>query len=150
MYSRSPQNLEFGQFTLLFYTGGQRNVQKFKTHMQSNKLFFFIKPVLRHCRCRHHRHCISSLMIKPHYLQNLQQVPHNTQHYSSRWTRQVQQKTPQWKKSAGRNLNRHQLLPHASLCLSSSSRYKCYRDIHNNCFCNEESCQIQPQRCNRR
>ena len=34
--SRSPQNLEFGHFTLLFYRGRQKNVPKFKTHVQSD------------------------------------------------------------------------------------------------------------------
>ena len=34
--SRSPQNLEFDNFTLLFCRGRQRNVQKFKTHVQSD------------------------------------------------------------------------------------------------------------------
>ena len=34
MCSRSPQNLEFGHFTLLFGLGLQRNVPKFMTHMQ--------------------------------------------------------------------------------------------------------------------
>ena len=34
--SRSPQNLEFGHFTLLFCRGRQRNVPKCKTHVQSD------------------------------------------------------------------------------------------------------------------
>ena len=32
--SCSPQNLEFGPFTLLFCRGRQRNVPKYKTHVQ--------------------------------------------------------------------------------------------------------------------
>ena len=36
MYSRCPQNLEFGHFTLLFRGGQQRNLPKFKTHEQSD------------------------------------------------------------------------------------------------------------------
>ena len=36
MCSRSPHNLEFGHFTLLFCTGRQRNVPEFKTHVQSD------------------------------------------------------------------------------------------------------------------
>ena len=34
--SRSPQNLKFGNFTLLFCRGRQRNVPKCKTHVQSD------------------------------------------------------------------------------------------------------------------
>ena len=34
--SRSPQNLKCGHFTLLFCRGRQRNVPKFKTHLQSD------------------------------------------------------------------------------------------------------------------
>ena len=34
-HARSPQNLKFGHFTLLFCRGRQRNVQKHKTHVQS-------------------------------------------------------------------------------------------------------------------
>ena len=34
--SHSLQNLEFGDFTLLFLTGRQRNVTKCKMHVQSN------------------------------------------------------------------------------------------------------------------
>ena len=34
--SRSPQNREFGHFTLLFCRGQQRNVPKFKTHVQGD------------------------------------------------------------------------------------------------------------------
>ena len=34
--SHSPQNLKFGNFTLLFCRGRQRNVAKFKTHLQSD------------------------------------------------------------------------------------------------------------------
>ena len=34
--SRSPQNLEFGHFTFLFFRGQQRNVLKFKTYMQGD------------------------------------------------------------------------------------------------------------------
>ena len=34
--SRSPTNLEFGHFTLLFCRGRQRNVPKCKTHVQSD------------------------------------------------------------------------------------------------------------------
>ena len=33
-FSRSPHNLEFGHFTLLFCRARQRNVAKFKTHVQ--------------------------------------------------------------------------------------------------------------------
>ena len=33
---RSPQNVEFGHFTLLFCRGRQRNVPKCKTHLQSD------------------------------------------------------------------------------------------------------------------
>ena len=36
--SRSPQNLEFGHFTLLFCRGRQRNVPKFITHVQGDCL----------------------------------------------------------------------------------------------------------------
>ena len=35
MRSCSPQNLEFGHFTLMFCRGWQRNVTKFKTHVQN-------------------------------------------------------------------------------------------------------------------
>ena len=35
MRSRSPQNLKFGRFTLLFCRGGQRNVLKCIMHVQS-------------------------------------------------------------------------------------------------------------------
>ena len=59
--SRSPQNLKCGHFTLLFCRGRQRNVTKCKTHVQS-VFFFLIKPiVLRRCRCRRRRRCLSSL-----------------------------------------------------------------------------------------
>ena len=34
--SRSPQNLELGYFTFLSCRGGQRNVPKCKTHVQSD------------------------------------------------------------------------------------------------------------------
>ena len=34
--SRSPQNLKCGHFTLLFCRGRQRNVPKYKTHVQSH------------------------------------------------------------------------------------------------------------------
>ena len=34
VYSRSPQNLEFGHFMLLFGRERQKNVPKFKTHVQ--------------------------------------------------------------------------------------------------------------------
>ena len=34
--SRPRQNLEFGRFTLLFFTGRQRNVPKLKTHVRSD------------------------------------------------------------------------------------------------------------------
>ena len=34
--SRSPENLEFSHFMLLFCRGQQRNVAKFKTHVQSD------------------------------------------------------------------------------------------------------------------
>ena len=34
--SRSPQNLKCGHFTLLFCRGRQRNVPKYRTHMQSD------------------------------------------------------------------------------------------------------------------
>ena len=44
--------------------GRQRNVPKFKTHVQSARLFFLITPiVLRHSRC--HRRCLSSLLLNP-------------------------------------------------------------------------------------
>ena len=39
MCSRSPQNLEFGHFTLLFCWWRQRNVPKHKTHVQSDCCF---------------------------------------------------------------------------------------------------------------
>ena len=35
MCSCSQQNLEFGHFTLIFFRGWQRNVTKFKTHLQN-------------------------------------------------------------------------------------------------------------------
>ena len=57
--SRSPQNLECGHFTLLFYRGQQRNASKCKTHVQC--LFLLIKPVfLRRCRCHRRHRCLSS------------------------------------------------------------------------------------------
>ena len=34
--SRSPQNVELGYFTLLFFRGRQRNVPKLKSHVQSD------------------------------------------------------------------------------------------------------------------
>ena len=34
--SRSPDNVEFGHFTLLFYSGRQRNVQRVITHVQNH------------------------------------------------------------------------------------------------------------------
>ena len=36
MYTPSPKNIEFGHFTLLFCWLRQGNVQKHKTHVQSN------------------------------------------------------------------------------------------------------------------
>ena len=60
MRSRSPQNHKCGHFTLLFCRGRQRNVLKFKTHVQSDCFCSFNKPiVLRRCHCR--RRCLSSL-----------------------------------------------------------------------------------------
>ena len=38
VFSRSPQNLEFGHFRWLFCSGRQGNVPKFKTHVQSDCL----------------------------------------------------------------------------------------------------------------
>ena len=35
---RSLQDLEFGHFTLMFCRGWQRNVTKFKTHVQNGKI----------------------------------------------------------------------------------------------------------------
>ena len=53
--SRSPQNLEFGHFTLLFCKRRERNVPKRKTHVQRD-CFFLINPfVLWRCRCRRRR-----------------------------------------------------------------------------------------------
>ena len=58
--SRSPKNLEFGHFTLLFCRGQRRNLQKCKTHVQSD-CFFLIKPiVLWRCRCRRRRRCLKA------------------------------------------------------------------------------------------
>ena len=57
--SRSPQILVFGHFTLLFCTRWRRNVAKFKMHVQGD-CFFLIKPiVLRRCRFRQRRCCLS-------------------------------------------------------------------------------------------
>ena len=51
MRSRSPQNLEFGYFTLLFEEGGKKMDQTLKR--ASGAILFLVKPiVLRRCRCR--------------------------------------------------------------------------------------------------
>ena len=64
--SRSPKILECGHFTLLFWRGRQRNVPK------SERLFLLIKPiVLRRCRCRHRRPCLSSLKSTHRLTNNL-------------------------------------------------------------------------------
>ena len=44
--SRSPQNLELGCFTLLFCRGRQRNVPKFKQHVQSDLFLLFCGAVV--------------------------------------------------------------------------------------------------------
>ena len=49
-------SVEFGHFTLLFCRGRQRNVLKFKTHVQrAERLVLLIEPIVLwrfHCRCR--------------------------------------------------------------------------------------------------
>ena len=42
--SRSPQNLEFYHSTLLFCKGRQRNLLRFKTHVQGDCICSFSKP----------------------------------------------------------------------------------------------------------
>ena len=62
MCSRSPQNLEFGHFTLLFCRGRQRNVQK-TYNARAELLFLLIKPiVLRRSRRRRRRRILRSLI----------------------------------------------------------------------------------------
>ena len=61
MCLRSPQNLEFGHFTLLFCRGLRgRNVPKFILHVRGLCFSHFSR-----CRCRRHSSCLNSLYIKP-------------------------------------------------------------------------------------
>lgn len=63
---RSPLNLKFGYFTLLFCWRRQRNLRKWKTHMQSFQSYSFYSPNMQICdvaiarRCR----CQSSLITR--------------------------------------------------------------------------------------
>ena len=57
MRSRSRGNIKFGHFTLLFCRGRQRNVPKWKMHVQSD-CFCSLEPiVLWRSRCRCRRRC---------------------------------------------------------------------------------------------
>ena len=56
---RSPDNAEFGHFTLLISRGRQRNVPRFKTHVQA--IVLLIKPfVWWRSRCRRRRGFVNS------------------------------------------------------------------------------------------
>ena len=80
--SRSPQNLEFGHFTWLFWRGRQRNVLKFKTHVQSD-CFCSLSLLfnLCGCRCRRRRSCLSSLLL--FYIGRQRNVPKCIMHVQS-------------------------------------------------------------------
>ena len=66
MGSRSPQNLEFGHFTLLFCRGRQRNDQNLK---RTCRAIVFVKLfVLWRCRRRRRGVFVSSLIARGHML----------------------------------------------------------------------------------